>query len=191
MQIVQLHTIVLCLYSSMLDLMFLTQTRLCFHHAAQKCNRHCFRLPLMVVDTGGDCNRWDHNEGLANPSAFSVTILPRKKAKAWLLLVNGWEMIKVRLCGDMFGAVMPFPCDVHCLLIGRACKYSVSGGGSLLLYRTRFCILDRHDQSANRLKNNNTKRHKETAPLPPAPLARKTWNAIKQNLSGLNVEVFY
>ena len=34
--------------------------------------------------------------------------------------------------------------------------YSVSGSVSLLLYRTTFCILDRHDQSANRLKNNNT-----------------------------------
>ena len=43
--------------------------------------------------------------------------------------------------------------------------YSVSGGDLLLLYRTRFCILDMHDQSANRLKNNNTKRHTETAPL--------------------------
>ena len=34
--------------------------------------------------------------------------------------------------------------------------YSVSGSVSLLLYRTTFCILDRHDQSANKLKNNNT-----------------------------------
>ena len=27
----------------------------------------------------------------------------------------------------------------------------------LLLYRTRFCIHDRHDQSANRFRNNKTK----------------------------------
>ena len=43
--------------------------------------------------------------------------------------------------------------------------YSVSGVALLLLYRTRFYIHDRHDQSANRHKNNNTKRHTETAPL--------------------------
>ena len=67
--------------------------------------------------------------------------------------------------------VMSFPCDVRCFLIGHACHVCTIWLDRVvvcpLIYRTRFCIQDRHDQSANRLKNNYTKRHKEMTGLPP------------------------
>ena len=71
----------------------------------------------------------------------------------------------------LFVAVVSFPCDVCCFLIGRTCRVCRIWLDRVvvrsLIYQTRFCLQDRHDQSANRLKNNNTKRHKEMTRLVP------------------------
>ena len=52
---------------------------------------------------------------------------------------------------------VPLGCYVHCFLSGRACRVCGIWLDSPLLYRTRYCIQNRHDQSADRLRNNNTK----------------------------------
>ena len=52
--------------------------------------------------------------------------------------------------------------------------YAVSGLIRLLLYRTRYCIHDRHDQSADRLRNNNMKCHSLMERLQLAPLDQRT-----------------
>ena len=56
-------------------------------------------------------------------------------------------------------ALWSFPCDVCCFPIG--CADLIRVVVRPLMYLTRFCIQDRHDQPANRLKNNNMKRRKE------------------------------